>query len=139
MTLSFHHIGIAVRSLDDALRRYGGLGLAAAWIEEVPSEGVRVAFLPLAAGAIELLEPTSPDGPVARFLQTRGEGVHHIALQVPDIHRALERAARSGLRTVGKAPRPGSHSTLVAFLHPKDTAGALIELVQPLPPDVSGR
>lgn len=137
MKPAVHHIGVAVRDLQDAIRRYAGLGLVVASVEEVPSERVRVAFLPLASGAIELLEPMSSEGPVAKFLQTRGEGVHHIALQVPDIREALERAAEQGLRTVGDAPRPGSAGTLVAFLHPKDTAGVLIELVQALPADSS--
>lgn len=133
MTLALHHIGVAVSNLQDAIRRYESLGLVAGHVEEVPSEKVRVAFLPMASGAIELLEPTSGDGPIARFLETRGEGIHHIALEVPDIREALRRAAEQGLRTVGEAPRRGSGATLVAFLHPKDMAGVLIELVQPLP------
>lgn len=124
------HVAVAVRSLPAALQAFEALGLRCTHVQELPSEGVRVAFLPLGGAALELMEPTTPSGPVARFLASRGEGVHHVALRVPDLKEALRRAAAAGLEPVPPAPRTGSRGTQVAFLHPKSTAGVLVELVE---------
>lgn len=99
-------------------------------MEEVPSEEVRVAFLSAGQVVLELVEPTSEHGSVARFLASRGEGVHHVALRVPDLRQSLERAAAAGLAVVPPAPRSGARGSQVAFLHPKTTHGVLIELVE---------
>jgi methylmalonyl-CoA/ethylmalonyl-CoA epimerase len=124
------HVAVAVHDLDAAVRRYESLGLRCQHVEDVPSEGVRVAFLPAGEAALELLQPLQPDGPVARFLQARGEGLHHVALRVPDLDAALERARAAGVRVLEPAPRLGSRGRRVAFLHPKDTSGVLVELVE---------
>lgn len=132
MTVDFRvdHIAVAVRNLPAALQVFEALGLRCAHVQELPSEGVRVAFLPLGSAALELMEPTTASGPVARFLASRGEGVHHVALRVSDLKEALTRATAAGLEPVPPAPRPGSRGTQVAFLHPKSTAGVLLELVE---------
>lgn len=128
--LRLDHVAVAVRSLQAAVRAFEALGLRCTHVEEVPSEGVRVAFLALGEATLEFLEPTTPAGPVARFLASRGEGVHHVALRVPDLEGALQRATAAGLEPVPPAPRPGSRGTRVAFLHPRVTAGVLVELVE---------
>lgn len=126
------HLGIAVESLDEALQAYtAGLGLELAGREEVEEQGVRVAMLPTEAGRIELLEPTRPDSPIARFLATRGPGLHHVALEVEDIHKALEQAQAAGLRLIDATPRRGAGGSLVAFIHPKSLGGVLVEFVEP--------
>jgi methylmalonyl-CoA/ethylmalonyl-CoA epimerase len=122
-----HHIGVAVASLQDALPRWTGLGLVLESIEEVPTEQVRVAVLRAGSQRIELLEPTSPDSPVAKFLQKRGPGIHHLAFAVDDCQRQLD-----------TAPRPGAHGCRVAFVHPKHLGGVLAELVED-PADHGGR
>lgn len=128
------HVGIAVADLDEAVRFYTtGLGLRLAGVEEAASDRVRVAVLPVAGARIELLAPTSPESPVARFLAGRGPGLHHIALAVPDVHAALERARSAGLRLIDEAPRRGAGGRLVAFIHPKSAGGVLIELCQSAP------
>jgi methylmalonyl-CoA epimerase len=124
------HVAVAVKDLQGALRAFEALGLRCSHVEEVPAEGVRVAFLPAEDVSVELLEPTSPAGAVARFLASRGEGVHHVALRVPSLHEALTRAEAAGLRPVPPAPRPGARGTRVAFLNPKDTSGVLVELIE---------
>ncbi len=129
-TLRLDHVAVAVYDLEAAMSRWGLLGLGCTHVEDVPSEGVRVAFLPAGEVALELLQPLDPDGPVARFLQARGEGLHHVAFRVPDLHAALNSARASGVRVVEPAPRLGSRGRRVAFLHPKDTAGVLVELVE---------
>lgn len=126
-----HHIGIAVHSLAAALRVYGeGLGLFPAPVEEVPAQQVKLVMLPVGESRVELLESTSPEGPVGRFLSSRGEGVHHLALVVDDLEAALERARRAGLKLIDERPREGAHGTRVAFIHPRSTYGVLLELVE---------
>ncbi|HSM08711.1 MAG TPA: methylmalonyl-CoA epimerase [Gemmatimonadota bacterium] len=123
------HIGIAVNSLAEAVPAFSALlGSNSRGEEDVPSEGVRVAFFGEGSGRIELLEATSPDSPVARFLEKRGEGVHHVCLAVTDLDAALERADDAGLRVLDPRIRPGAGGRRVAFLHPKTTSGVLIEL-----------
>ncbi|MDR7522024.1 MAG: methylmalonyl Co-A mutase-associated GTPase MeaB [Armatimonadota bacterium] len=125
------HIGVAVRSLESARRFYEEvLGTETGPPVSLPDEGVVAAFVVLGQTRIELLEPSSPEGPVARFLGRRGEGVHHIALAVPDLAGALARAEAAGCTPLDHTPRPGAHGTRIAFLHPKSTHGVLIELVE---------
>lgn len=125
------HIGIAVRSIEAGGRLFGGFfTLTAAQREDLPAEHVRVAFFDAGNTLIELLEPVGDQGPLARFLATRGEGIHHIAFEVADIHLALEDAGRAGLRLIDARPRRGSRGRLIAFLHPRDMQGVLVELVQ---------
>jgi len=129
------HIGIAVRSLDEAGRFYrDALGLAISDPELLPDDGVAAAFVALGGLRIELLEPATVDGPVARFIERRGEGIHHIALAVPDLVRAMERVREAGYTLVDREPRRGSHGTRIAFVHPRDTQGVLFELVDRTPP-----
>ncbi len=131
MILRVHHVGIAVRDLDEALRFWElALGMKARGTEDVPAEGVRVALLPAGEAGVELLEPLSPDSPVGRFLLSRGEGVHHLTLEVDDIEEALRRLRAAGVRFAGEAPREGAAGTRVAFLHPSSTGGVLVELVE---------
>lgn len=123
------HIGIAVNSLAEAIPVYAALlGENASGEEEVPSEGVRVAFFGDGHGRIELLEATGPESPVARFLERNGPGVHHVCLSVPDLDVALEEAADAGVEVLEPRIREGAGGHRVAFLHPKTTAGVLIEL-----------
>jgi methylmalonyl-CoA epimerase len=125
------HIGIAVRSLDEALRPYvEGLDLSVAGTEEVAGERVRVAFLPVGQTRIELLEPTAEDSPIARFIRRRGEGIHHLCFRVADLEAALERLKRAGVPLVDEAPRAGAGGSRVAFIHPRGTGGVLIELAE---------
>jgi methylmalonyl-CoA/ethylmalonyl-CoA epimerase len=126
-----HHIGIAVRSLAEALPHWTqGLGLRLESVEEVPTEKVRVAVLLAGATRIELLEPTSPDSPIARFLDKRGPGVHHLAFEVPDCQAQIDTLAAAGAPMLDQAPRPGAHDCKVAFVHPKYLGSVLAELVE---------
>jgi LAO/AO transport system kinase len=128
------HLGVAVRSIEAAGRFYREvLDLNVGPAELLPDDGINAAFVALGDVRIELLEPASPDGPVARFLERRGEGIHHIAVAVPDVAAALETARLAGYTPVDRAPRRGAHGSLVAFLHPRDTHGVLIELVEWVP------
>jgi methylmalonyl-CoA epimerase len=128
-----HHVGIAVESLEAALGFYRDtLGLTAE-IEEVPAQQVRVAMLPVGESRLELLETTSPDGPIGRFLARRGEGMHHICLEVKDIERALSRLWEQGARLIDRQPRIGAGGQRVAFLHPASACGVLIELSEASP------
>ena len=130
MIKGLHHIGIAVRSLQERAPLYTALGLSVSGGDEVPTEGVRVAFLQVGGTRIELLEPTSAESPVARFIATRGEGLHHICLEVDDLEGAVSALAGQGFRLVDQRPRPGAHGTQVCFVHPKSAGGVLIELCQ---------
>jgi methylmalonyl-CoA epimerase len=125
------HIGIAVKSLEERLGLYRDvLGLAGIHVEDVPTEDARVGFVPIGDSEIELLEPTTPDGVLARFIDKRGEGVHHVAVQVDDCAASLARLRAAGVRTIDETPRPGSRGTRVAFVHPSATGGVLLELVE---------
>jgi LAO/AO transport system kinase len=124
------HLGIAVRSLDQALKFYQGqLGLDVSMRETVDLEKVNVAMLPLGEPRIELLEPAGPDSVISKFLETRGEGLHHVALRVPDLQAAVERLRSSGARILNE-PRPGAGGHLYTFVHPSSTGGVLLELIQ---------
>lgn len=121
------HVGIAVRSLAEAIPLYERLErVAASPPEEIPGQGVRAVFV----GTTELLEPTAPDTAVGRFLERRGPGLHHVAWRVPDLAAELVRLEAEGVRLVDRAPRPGARGHRVAFLHPSATGGVLVELVE---------
>jgi LAO/AO transport system kinase len=125
------HIGVAVRDLAAAARVYErALGVPVGAPETLPADRVTVAFVPVGATRIELLEPTDAHGPVARFLARRGEGIHHIAVAVPELDVALARAREAGCAPIDEIPRPGAHGRRIAFLHPRHTHGVLIELVE---------
>lgn len=123
------HVGIAVNSLEEAIPLWSGiLREEPAGREEVPDEGVRVAFFGEGPGRIELLEPTGADTPVGRFLERRGPGMHHLCLRVPDLERALARARDAGAEILPPGIRSGAGGRRVAFLHPASTGGILLEL-----------
>lgn len=125
-----HHVGIAVNDLQAAVDRYRAFGLLLDYSEDVPSEGVRVAFLRAGTIHVELVQPLGPDTAVARFLARRGEGLHHVAFSVADIPAELVRLEKQGFALVDRVPRAGAHGRTVAFLHPRTSHGVLIELVQ---------
>jgi methylmalonyl-CoA/ethylmalonyl-CoA epimerase len=124
------HIGIAVENLDAAIQSYETLGFAVESIEDVPGFGVKVAFLPMESGSLELVQPVTDDSAMASFLQKKGGGVHHLCFEVLDIRMTLKRLEEAGVDLIDKVPRNGAHGTLVAFLHPRSTGGVLIELTQ---------
>lgn len=125
------HIGIAVKDLDETLKFYTEvLGMKLEGTEEVKEQKVKTAFLPLGDTEIELLESTDKEGPIARYIEKRGEGVQHIAYRVDDIEKALERMKEKGIRLIDEKPRYGAGGAKIAFLHPKSTHGVLIELCQ---------
>ncbi|HVF49750.1 MAG TPA: methylmalonyl-CoA epimerase [Pyrinomonadaceae bacterium] len=129
--MKIEHIGIATPHLDEALRFWrDALGLGLVHTEEVAEQGVRVAMLPLGEPRIELLEPTGPDSPVAKFLAKRGAGVHHIAVRVDDIRATLADLKAKGARLIDESPRTGAGGCLVAFIHPSTAGGVLLELVE---------
>jgi methylmalonyl-CoA/ethylmalonyl-CoA epimerase len=125
------HLGIATRRLDEAIGFWReALGLEVVETEEVADQRVRVAMLPLGESRIELLEPTSEDSPIAKFLEKRGPGIHHIAVRVDDIRVALARLKEQGARLIDETPRTGAGGSLIAFVHPSSTNGVLLELVE---------
>jgi methylmalonyl-CoA/ethylmalonyl-CoA epimerase len=127
--VSIDHIGIAIEDLDAALRFYrDALGLEIEAPEEVPSQRVRVHFIPASGAALELLEATAEDSPIAKYITRRGPGLHHITLRVDDIHRVLDRLKAQGVRLIDESPRAGAHGSLVAFIHPSSAHGVLVEL-----------
>ncbi len=122
------HIGIAVKSINAAKEIYLDLGLTIAHVESVETQKVRTAFLSVGDANLELLEPSDPQSPIARFIDKRGEGIHHICLRVDDIEAELTRLRERGYRLINEAPVPGAHGCRVAFLHPAAGNGVLIEL-----------
>lgn len=127
----FHieHLGIAVRSIEEQLPYYEQvLGAKCYNIEEVADQKVKTAFFKFGQTKIELLEPTSPESTIAKFIEKRGEGIHHIAFATPDVQAALDEASSKGVQLIDKAPRPGAEGLKIAFLHPKSTHGVLTEL-----------
>lgn len=132
MITRIDHLGIAVRSIDAALPYYEkALGLKCAHREEVPSQQVRTAFFDVGEVHLELLEPTSPESPVAKFIEKNGEGVHHVAFATTDIGAQLGQASGAGVRLIHEKPFEGAAGKMVAFLHPKSTYGVLTELCAP--------
>jgi methylmalonyl-CoA epimerase len=129
--LKINHLGLATPRSEDALRFFSeGLGLEVGDAEDVTSDAVRVTFLPVGESRLELLEPLGEEGPVQRFLASRGQGIHHICLEVDDLPGMIERLIDLGITLLDKQPRRGAHGTLVAFVHPKSAGGVLVELVQ---------
>lgn len=131
MKLSFDldHIGIAVSSLDTGSEFYKKLGFSEMKTETVASESVKVGFLPMGNDcSIELLEPTSSESPIAKFLDKRGPGIHHICLRVKNIEQVAKSLSSQGVRLINEVPRPGAHNCKVVFVHPKSTGGILLEL-----------
>jgi methylmalonyl-CoA/ethylmalonyl-CoA epimerase len=129
--MKIEHIGIATPSLDEALGFWrDALGLQVTHTEVVEEQGVRVAMLPVGEPRIELLEPTHADSPVARFLEKRGAGIHHVAVRVDDIRAAIGRLKEGGARLIDETPRVGAGGCLVAFVHPSAAGGVLLELVE---------
>ncbi|HQA65591.1 MAG TPA: methylmalonyl-CoA epimerase [Bacillota bacterium] len=125
------HIGIAVSNLDEAVKLYRDvLGLELHGTEVVPEQKVRVAFLPVGDTEVELLESTSAEGPIAKFIEAKGQGIQHIAFRVDDIEAALEEMKAKGMRLIDEKPRYGAGGAKIAFLHPKSTGGVLIELCE---------
>ena len=125
------HIGIAVRDLRSAIEFYEKvMGLKCYNIEEIPEQKVRTAFLMVGQTKIELLESTDPEGPVGKFISSRGEGIHHIAFAVKNIDKQLEQAEKNGVRLIDHVARKGAEDLDIAFLHPKSTSGVLIELCE---------
>ena len=131
MLQKINHIGIAVQSLNETLPFYrDGLKMPLCGIEEVADQKVRVAMLGIGESKIELLEPTSPDSPIAKFLDKNGPGIHHIAYEVDDVAQAIEQMIAEGARMIDQVPRDGAHGTRIAFVHPKSSHGVLTELCQ---------
>ena len=129
MIRGFAHAGVAVRSLEPAIERWTrGLGFKHESTETLDSMGLRLAFLRSGDAVVELLEPTRPDAAVARFLEKRGEGIHHLSFFVDDLEGALAAAEAAGLELIDRTPRAGGHGTEIAFLHPRTLGGVLVEL-----------
>lgn len=129
---SLNHIGIAVRSIDSQRAFYeDSLGAEFEGYEEVPSQKVRVGFFRVGNIRLELLESTDASGPIAKFLDQRGEGLHHLAFAVDNIQARIDDLKKSGLRMIDDQPRGGAHHMQIAFLHPKSTHGVLVELCEP--------
>ncbi|OUU23899.1 MAG: methylmalonyl-CoA epimerase [Planctomycetia bacterium TMED53] len=130
-SLTIDHVGIAVKSIDDSLKFWAtGLGAETSHREEVASQKVIVAFLDTGQGKTELLEPTSPDSPIARFIDKKGEGIHHIAYRTPNLASTMSRLIEDGARLIYDKPQPGSHGTQINFVHPASAGGVLVELVE---------
>jgi len=131
MLKKINHIGIAVKSLEASIPFYRDqLGMSFEGTEEVVEQKVKVAFFQIGESRIELLEPTTDDSPIAKFLEKKGEGVHHMAYEVDDVGIALAEMKEQGVRLIDETPRLGAHNSLIAFLHPKSTGGVLTEICQ---------
>ena len=125
------HIGVAVNSLEESLHIFKDiLGVKCSGEEEVKEQNVKVAFLPVGESEIELLESTSPDGNIAKYIEKKGEGIHHIAFEVEDLDVMLKNLQEKGVRLIDKEPRYGAGGARIAFLHPKSTNGILVELCE---------
>ncbi len=128
------HIGVAVKNLENSLHLFKNiLGMEYSGEEVVEEQNVKVAFLPIGESEVELLESTSPDGNIAKYIEKRGEGIHHIAFEVDDLNLMLEKLQQKGVRLIDKEPRYGAGGARIAFLHPKSTHGILIELCERRP------
>lgn len=133
MTHMIDHLGIAVKSLQQARKFYEQLGLSVVSEEVVAHEKVKVAMIPVGESRIELLEPTGSDSVIAKFLEKRGEGLHHLAIHVPDLARAVETLKASGTRLISEEIKIGAGGHLYVFVHPSSAGGVLVELVQEQP------
>ena len=130
MIKKINHIGIAVKDLDRAIEIYRKMGLEVSSTEVVESQKVNVAFILVGDTRIELLAATSEDSPIAKFIDKKGEGIHHLAFDVDDVNAHIQQAIENEIELIDRVPRPGSHNSLIAFLHPKSTGGVLIEYCQ---------
>ena len=129
--MKINHLGIATKGIDEALSFWSdALGLENVHTEVVEDQKVRVAMLPIGESRIELLEPISEDSPISKFLEKRGGGIHHIAVEVADIEASLAQLKSKGMRLIDESPRVGAEGCLVAFVHPASANGVLLELVQ---------
>jgi methylmalonyl-CoA/ethylmalonyl-CoA epimerase len=129
--MKIDHLGIATKSIEEALKFWeNSLGLQNIHTEIVEEQKVRVAMLPIGQSKIELLEPTSEDSPIAKFLEKRGGGIHHIAIEVEDIVVSLAKMKENGAKLIDETPRIGAEGCLIAFVHPQSTNGVLLELTQ---------
>lgn len=126
-----NHIGIAVPELETAIATYQTMGFEYDGVDEVPAQKVKTAFFTLGESHIELLEPTAQDSPIAKFLEKRGAGIHHICVQVDNIDEALEQYRQNGVQLINEKPVIGAGGHRVAFVHPKATGGVLLELLEP--------
>ncbi len=128
MITGIDHVGIAVRSLDERVPFYRDvLAMGEPELEEVPEQKVRVAMFRTGAGRIELLEPTDPESPIAKFIEKNGEGIHHLALGTGEINAGIAAVETAGLRMIDSTPRDGAEGAQIAFVHPKSTGGVLLE------------
>jgi len=123
-------VGIAVKDLDETVKFYEKLGLKVDAVEEVPAQKVRVAFIQIGEVRIELLEATSDESPIAKYIEKRGEGIHHLALETDDLKKSLKETEEKGIRLIDKEPRKGAHNADIAFIHPKSSHGVLLELCE---------
>lgn len=131
MVNKVEHIGIAVKNLEQSNKLFEQLlGKAHYKIEEVASEGVKTSFFETGDSKIELLEATKPESPIARFIEKKGEGIHHIAFEVDDIHKEMDRLREEGFQLLNEVPKKGADNKLVCFIHPKTANGVLVELCQ---------
>ncbi len=128
MIEKINHVGIAVPNLDEAIETYNKLGFTILGREIVASQKVEVAMIQIGESHIELLQPTAEDSPIAKFLEKKGPGIHHLAVSVDDIDKALKEYEQKGIRMIDTVPRDGAHGTKIAFVHPKSTNGVLLEL-----------
>lgn len=129
--MKINHLGIATKAIEETLKFWeDSLGLENVHTEVVEDQKVRVAMLPIGESRIELLEPTSDDSPISKFLEKRGGGIHHIAVEVDDIVAAIAKLKENGMRLIDESPRIGAEGCLVAFVHPAASGGVLLELVQ---------
>jgi len=131
MIRKINHIGVAVEDLNEAIKFYEeNLGLETEGIEEVKEQKVKVAFIPIGESRIELLQSTDPDGSISKFIEKRGEGIHHVALEVDRIEETLQKLKEKGVQLIDEKPRVGAHRMKIAFLHPRSTRGVLLELCE---------
>jgi methylmalonyl-CoA/ethylmalonyl-CoA epimerase len=129
--LRINHLGIASPGLDEAMARMGRLfGMTADHLEEVADQKVKTAFFPVGQSTLEFLESTDPEGPIGKFLAKRGPGIHHVCFEVDDIDAVVAHLVAQGVRMIDAKPRPGAHGCRVAFIHPAETGGVLMELSQ---------
>ncbi len=127
MIKKISHIGIAVKDLDKAIEFYKTIGLDVESTEVVESQKVKVAFIPVGDVRIELLAATSDDSPIAKYIEKKGEGIQHLALEVDNVEESIKDAISKDIRMIDKTPRPGAHNAKIAFAHPKSTNGVLLE------------
>lgn len=123
------HIGVAVKSIDEALKFWeSALGMKCTGLEEIEEQKVKTAFLPIGDTEVELLEATSDESPIAKFIEKRGEGIHHLAIRVDDLEAALAELKEQGIKLIDETPRYGAGGARIAFVHPKSTGGILLEI-----------